>query len=560
MAGPIDRRSFLARSAAVGAGLAAAGSSGGILAACGSSSASSSSSSGTGTHPNGISNATPKPGGHVIFGTEAEEKGFSPTQGTFDETGILYARTVFDPLAILSADGTVLPYLAESITPNADYTAWTVTLRPNITFHNGTPCDGAALLANFEAQKKSALTGPAVATIDTMQQTGPLAVTVNMSSPWVPFDYYLAGGIGGQIAFIAEPNWLNATPVEQSNPIGTGPFVFQDWVPNDHFTATKNPHYWRAGLPYLDSITYKPIPDAQQLFNSLEVGNVDMIHTSNAQVTGELKANSSYGYVDDATHIVGEPDMGCLLLNHSKPPFDNPKVRQAAAMAISSEEYVKVIDTGGVNSTSNGPFVPGSPYYAPTGYPTPNPSKAAQLVAEVRQETGRPVTLTIGHVPDANTTKIAQFLQQQLQNAGMQVTLTPVQQASIINDALLGTFESLVWRQFGAVDPDLNYIFWSPTQINSVFSINMARNTDPNMEAALIKGRQSSNPADRAAAYQQVASLMGADIPYVWFDRTVWAIGANAKVQNWNNPTAPDGTKAYGMIVGVVWPTQIWVG
>ncbi|HXW38893.1 MAG TPA: ABC transporter substrate-binding protein, partial [Acidimicrobiales bacterium] len=215
----IDRRSFLARSAAVGAGLAAAGSSGGLLSACGSSSAST-----PGSHGNGISNATPKPGGSLVFGTEAEEKGFSPTLGTFDTTGILYARTVFDPLAIIGADGTtVVPYLAQSITPNADYTVWTVTLRPNVVFHNGTPCDGAALAANFEAQKASILTGPAVATIDTIAQSGPLSVAVTMSSPWVPFDYYLAGGIGGQIAFIAEPNWLNSQ--SQTNPIGTGPFV-----------------------------------------------------------------------------------------------------------------------------------------------------------------------------------------------------------------------------------------------------------------------------------------------------------------------------------------------
>jgi peptide/nickel transport system substrate-binding protein len=550
----IDRRSFLARGAAVGAGLAAAGSSGGLLAACSSGSGSSPSSSAA--KGNGVSSATPKSGGQLIFGTEAEEKGFSTTLGTFDTTGILYARTVFDPLAIIAADGTVLPYLAQSITPNADYTVWTVTVRPNVVFHNGTPCDGAAVAANFAAQKASALTGPAVTTIDSINQTGALEVTVNMSSPWVPFDYYLAGGIGGQIAFIAEPNWLNS--MSQTNPIGTGPFVFQDWTPNDHFTATKNPHYWRPGLPYLDTITYKPIPDAQQLYNSLETGNVDIIHTSNAQVTGELNS-SSFSFVNDSQHVAGEPDMGCLLLNLSKAPFDNLKVRQAAAMSVSSAEYVKVLDAGGLNPTSNGPFVSGSPFFGPTGYPTPNPAQAKALVQQVMHDTGQPVTVTIGHVPDANTTKIAEFIQQQFQNAGMKATLTPVQQASLINDALLGTFECLVWRQFGAVDPDLNYIFWSPTQINSVFSINMAHNTDPAMQTALINGRQSANPADRAAAYQKVGTLMGSDIPYIWLDRAVWSIGAQSKVQNFNNPTAPDGGKAFGMITGAVWPTQTWI-
>ncbi len=144
MAERIDRRSFLARGAVTGAGIVAIGASGGILDAC-SSGSSSPTSTGTGSHPNGVSTAAPKTGGKLIFGVEAEEKGFDPTTGTFDTTGILYARTVFDPLAIIGADGTVQPYLAQSITPNPDYTVWTVTMRPGIVFHDGTPCDGAAV-------------------------------------------------------------------------------------------------------------------------------------------------------------------------------------------------------------------------------------------------------------------------------------------------------------------------------------------------------------------------------------------------------------------------------
>ncbi len=554
MSDRIDRRSFLARGAATGVGIAALGSSGGLLAAC---SSGSSGGSGGGSHPNGVTSATPKLGGSLIFGTEAEEKGFSTTQGTFDTTGILYARTVFDPLAILAADGSVQPYLAQSITPNADYTVWTITMRPNLMFHNNTPCDAAAVAANFNQQKSSGLTGPAVTTIDTISVTGPLTVSVKMKSAWVPFDYYLAGGIGGQIAFIAEPNWLASG--SQTSPIGTGPFVFQSWTPNDHFTATKNPHYWRSGYPYLDSITYKPIPDSNQLLASLMSGSVDIIHTSTSDVTKSLRADSSLGYIDDSQKVAGEPDMGCVLLNLSQAPFDNLTVRQAAAMAISSSQYVSVIDSG-VNPTSNGPFVPGSPYYlSDNGYPSYDPSKATQLVQQVVHQTGHPVAFTLNHVPDPTTTKIAEYLQSKFQAVGMQVTLSPVEQAQLINIALLGKFEAQVWRQFGAIDPDLNYIFWSPTQINSAFSINMARNTDPQMETALIQGRQSAQQSARVAAYQQVNRRISADIPYLWTDRAVWSIGAQPKVQNFNNPTTPAGKPAFGFITGAVWPTQIWL-
>ncbi len=557
MADPIDRRSFLARGAVAGAGVALAGAAGGMLAGCGSSSSSSGSgASGTGSHPNGISSAKPKTGGSLIVGTEAEEKGFSTTLGTFDETGVLYARTVFDPLMILDANGTPQPYLAQSVTANADYTQWTITLRPNVLFHNGTPCDANALRTNFQLFKQSALTGPAITTIQGVNVTGPLTVTIDMSSPWVPFDYYLTGGIGGQIAYVSEPNWL-ATQ-SQTNPIGTGPFVFQSWTPNDHFTATKNPHYWRPGLPYLDSITYKPIPDSTQLYQSLASGAVDIINSSSSEVHGPLLSNTSYGLVTDATHIAGEPDMDCMLLNLSTPPFNNLKARQAAAMALSSAEYVKVINQN-LNPTSNGPFAKGSPYWlADNSYPTPDPTKATQLVKEL-QQSGQSVTLTLGQTPDPSTTKIAEFVQSQWNNVGFKVSLQPVQQADIINDALLGKFQALTWRQFGAVNPDMNYIFWSPTQITPSFSIDMSRNTDPAMQAALLKGRQSTSKADQIAAYQQVNRLMGKDIPYVWAGQTVWCCGASPKVQNFNNPTTPGGKPAFGFITGAIWPTQIWL-
>jgi len=552
----IDRRSFLAKSAVAGAGLAIATTSGGMLAACGSSDSGSSSSDST--QPNGVSTAPPKRGGQLVFGVDAEEKGFSPTLGTFDEVGIMYARTVFDTLLILDGDGAPQPNLAQSVTSNSDGTVWIITMRPNVTFHNGAPCDGAAVAANFKAHQDSLLTGPALGPVQSVVVTSPMVVTITMKTPWVPFNYYLCGGIGSQFAFIAEPGWLNTK--SETNPIGTGPFVFEEWVPNSHFTATRNPHYWRSGMPYLDSITFKPIPDSQQLVASLQSGSVDIIHTSSASSITTLRSEKSLAYADDSKNIAGEPDMGLMMLNMSKPPFNNLKVRQAAAYAISSKQYTEVID-GGATETSNGAFTSTSPYYlADNGYPVYNVAKAKQLVSEVVAATGAPVSLTLGHTPDPKGSQIGQYLQQQLETVGMKVTLNPILQDSIINVALQGNFEALTWRQFGAVNPDLNYIFWTPTNANTpLFSINMARNADPAMQTALLQGRQSTDKATQTEAYQQVNRLLSSDLPYIWYSRIVWAVSAKDKVQNFNNPKTPAGSAAFGLIGGAIWPQQIWL-
>ena len=118
-----DRRSFLAGGVALGAGLVALESASGWAGA----------SLTNGPGRNGISTATPKRGGSIVFGMDTEEGGFDPTTARWDEGGFLYGRTVFDPIAIVTAAGKVEPYLAQSITSNPDFTVFTITLRPNIS-------------------------------------------------------------------------------------------------------------------------------------------------------------------------------------------------------------------------------------------------------------------------------------------------------------------------------------------------------------------------------------------------------------------------------------------
>ncbi|HVC70722.1 MAG TPA: ABC transporter substrate-binding protein [Acidimicrobiales bacterium] len=559
----IDRRSFLARGALGAAGVAAAGTgAGGLLAACssgpGSGSPGASKPSGS---RNGITSATPKKGGSLTFGVEAEEQGFDPATGRFDETGVLYARTVFDPLTIVAEDGSVQPYLAKSVTPNESYDVWTIGVRPGVKFHDGTDCDAAAIAGSIE----HFLTGelgitltPSLKKVGGITVTDPNTVTINLIQPWVPFPTYLTGGIGGQGGYIVAPSMI-ADKNGGSNPVGTGPFIFDKWVPNDHFSSKRNPNYWRTGLPYLDEITYKPIVDADSRSSALKAGTIDIMHNDVPEVILQYRDDTSFGYVDDSQHVVGEPDMNFVMLNLSMAPMDNIKVRTAMAMSVNSKQFSTVVDKG-VNAPTNQPFVAGSPYYATdSGYPAYNPSGAKALVDEVARETGSPVSFTLISTTSGSSIKAAQFLQQQFQTAGMQVTLQQVQQADEINDALAGKFQAVEWRQFAAVDPDLNYLWWSPTEIFGSINPNFAQNKDPKIETLLQQGRQSTDPTVRAKAYQQIAQQLNKDLPYIWNDRATWAIVANSKVQNFNNPVTPDNAKAYGMIVGTIWTPQIWL-
>ena len=210
----------------------------------------------------------------------------------------------------------------------------------------------------------------------------------------MPFPFYLAGGIGGQIAYVVGA--VHAVqPQRHLHPVGTGPFVFKEWIPNDHFTATANPNYWRKGMPYLSQITFKPIPDEQARAEALKSGTIDLMITDTPQIITQFRGNNSYAYIDDSTHVAGEPDMNCVQLNCLAKPFNDPNVRRAAAMAINRQQYAKVIDAG-VLPVSNGLFVPGSPYYSTTHTRPTTRARPSKLVKAAAKANGGPISFSYG--------------------------------------------------------------------------------------------------------------------------------------------------------------------
>jgi peptide/nickel transport system substrate-binding protein len=539
-----DRRSFLAGGVALGAGMAAFGSSSEWAGA----------SLTNGPGRNGISSAKPKRGGTITFGMDTEEGGFDPTSARWDEGGFLYGRSVFDPIAIVTAAGKVEPYLARSITSNPEFTKFTITLRSGIVFHDGTPLNAAALLLNLQKQQSSPLTGPAFQNIASSQATGPLTVTVTMKQPWEPFPFALAQA---QTGYVAAPSMLNSK-TGTTNPVGTGPFIFDEWIPNSHFTAKANPHYWRKGLPYLSSITFKPIISPDARVQALQSGTIDIMHTNTPQSFSTFRHVNKWAYVDNSGTILGQPDVNCVMLNTAAPPFNNHTLRVAMAKASNAKRYAKIIDLG-INAPMSGLFQAGSPYYTKTAYPEPDPAGAAKLVKQIAKQTGQPVAFTLSATNNPEVERAAQFLQQEWQQAGMKVSIDIMEQNQLINNALAGKYEAVTWRQFGAVDPDLNYVWWSTTTTSGAIPLNMARNSDDRIQAALLIGRTSGDPATRIKAYQKINQYLGEDIPYLYGDRSTWAVAANPKVQNFNNPITPQGSKGIGFDAGVIWPTQIWV-
>lgn len=545
----MDRRHFLDRCIRAVAGVATLGVGAPVLLdACSTTGTANSAQAGA-----GVSSAPPRRGGSIVFGTTSEIDGFNPVTNRWDRTGIEYARTVFDPLMAVAADGSVRPYLARSVTPSDDFTVWSIELRPQITFHDGEPLT-AQVVAHHLDTFVHGLNGAGLSAVDTVSATGDLTVTVKTKTPWVPFPLYLTG----QIGYIPSPR-QQADPNGSMHPIGTGPFVFEEWVPGDHFKATRNPRYWRTGLPYLDSIEFRPITDDISRQNSLESGSIDILSTTSTQSILALRAMSSVQYIDDSHSSIGEPDMNFIMFNLDSPPLNDLRVRQAIAHATDRPLLSSTIYNS-VAPISNGPFVPGSPYYNDTGFPGFDLTKARLLVQSYEAEKG-PIDFELGSTTAPQGIAQNQVLQQMWRKAGIQTRLVEIADSTYINNFLLGHYQAYGMTQYAAPDPDANYIFWNSRYAYPIgqLAINFSRNRDPQLDAALQTGRETADPSVRAGAYKKVADRLAADLPNLWLTRAVNAVAANRRVMNFANPVLPDGSRGQALQDGAIWLGQIWV-
>ena len=225
-------------------------------------------------------------GGELTFAIEAETTDYCLPRAQLAISGIQVASAVYDTLTVPNAKGEMVPYLARSVTPSADLMTWTITLRPDVTFHDGTPLDADAVKLNldsFRGAPGAPSTGPLFAIvfkfIDDVQVVDPLTVSVVLSTPVADFAAYLysEGRLG-----ISAPAQLNAGDGCATNMIGTGPFVLDEYRQNEATVVTKNPDYWQQGFPKADQITFVPVPEGSSWVTQLQGGQIDLMHTDQA--------------------------------------------------------------------------------------------------------------------------------------------------------------------------------------------------------------------------------------------------------------------------------------
>jgi peptide/nickel transport system substrate-binding protein len=486
--------------------------------------------------PTASAASSPKPGGSVTYGLESETGGgWCPTSARLAISGIEVGAAIYDTLMVPNSKNEMVPYLAKSVEPNADYTQWKITLRDGITFHDGTPLDSAALVQNFTEYRKSTLIGAALTPISDVSATGPLEVTVTTSTPWPQFPWYLY--LDGR--FLIEAPAQLTSPDCASKLIGTGPFKLDHWTVNQELVVTKNPDYWQKDakgkqLPYLDKITFKPVAEAIQRLNSLQGGQLDIMHTSDGQQVDALRQMTSQFNV--LQQPVGRSEVRYYLLNANKAPLDDLNARKAVAMAIDRKQ-INEIRNNGAYRIADGPFdtkVIG--YLKDPGYPQYNLKEAKKLASAYKAAHNGEFSVVLEHTNDPANTQEAELIKEQLAKAGIDSTLKQDDQTAFILAAVSGNFSVLLWRQHPGDDPDAQYIWW-----NTGSTLNFGKFNDPTLQGLLDQGRTETDPAKRKQIYQDVNKRFASQVYNVWAYYADWVVGAKKNVQGLTGPPLPDG-------------------
>ncbi len=498
----------------------------------------------------------PTVGGSLVVGLSGETPSYLPGAATLAAPGFHVALALFDPLAARGADGRIHPFVAESIEPSADATEWTVTLRDGIVFHDGTALTAEVMRQIFEeylAPDTSTLSGD-LAQLTELRVDDDLTFTYVLEAPNAAFDDLLTGPVGWPFSVEACRAAGDACGEQIA---GTGPFRLVEWTRDSELVVERNPDYWRTDadgvqLPYLDRITFRPIPDDSTRWLSATSGTIDAGHTFQAQsiaLARDEDGIESYEWIGSGG--------GYTALNVLEPPLDDARIRRALRLAIDQDQLIAVSDGAGISPPLSQLWGSDSEWWSADvemAWGDTDVEEAARLVAEYAADPdrsdgeapGAPVEVTYQSGAATAIVLGAQYFQAAWSEIGVDVEIDSVDQATLISrvigsadqqPAFRGTFQASRFGTPGEGDPYtlLRGLFGDP----SVEPMNASNFTSATIADALEVLRTSTDFDERYAANEAILVEVAEQVPVIWHGAVVGTIYARSGVRGVDGWTIP---------------------
>jgi peptide/nickel transport system substrate-binding protein len=431
----------------------------------------------------------------------------------FDVTNSAFKPIFFDAPIRINDEGEFEPWLAERWEESEDGLSITLYMRQGIQFHNGREVTADDVVWSLEHAFDEE---PGHHLADRFQ-TAASATKIDDYTVQVDYSEVTASKLDGIARLYLFPE--EAAETIETNPVGTGPFRFVEWTPGDQVTAVRWENYWREGLPYLDEVIIRALPDEQSRLINLRAGSIDALYGVPLVEKSALDA--------DDTMTVGQVPAGftfyAFLMNVNAEPFDNQLVRQAVQHAINRQQIADTVFYGHGEVTLV-PYPRTSWGYAEDleNYYPYDPERARELLAEAGYPDGFSTQLLVRGAGGPHLDQ-AQLAQQDLAAVGIDVELLPTELPQYWPQLFDSAF-TIVSHSTGDATVDPSGLFEGAAccrPFRNFFGIT--QNQDdwfPEYEEVIYAARASQDQEERRALYHRALEIF---FEQAWTVPTVWS-------------------------------------
>ena len=431
------------------------------------------------------------------------------------------------------------PYLAEKWEMAPDGLSLTLHLVKGAKFHDGTPITSEDVAFSIMAIKANHPFKAMYAPVSGVDTPDPYTAVIRLSKPHPAILLCMSPvlcPIMPKHVYGTDPN-IRQNPANKA-PIGSGPFKFVEWKPGDYIMLEKNKDFFIKGKPHVDRVIIKIIPDMNNRVMAVERGEVDaMPFFDSLREVKRLSGDKNLVVTNKGYAGIGSLDW--VAFNTGKKPFDDVRVRQAAAYAIDRNFFAKVIMMGLVTPSAT-PITPFSPFYTKdVNMYDVNLEKAKKLLDEAGypvKADGTRFTVTVDYAPGSPTTKMmAEYLKPQLAKVGIdaKIRISPdfgtwAERVSNYN------FDITTDNVFNWGDPviGVHRTYSSANIVKGVPFSNTQQYRNPKVDAIMEQAASEVDNEKRAKLYKEFQQIVMNDVPIYFMTTTAYHTIYNKRVGN----------------------------
>ncbi|NLK08644.1 MAG: hypothetical protein GX316_08095 [Firmicutes bacterium] len=470
----------------------------------------------------------------LIIGVEDDMVTLDPADFSHRQTESAL-RQIYEGLSTYTPEREIVFELAENIKP-LDQTTYEVKLRKDVRFHDGSPLTAQDVAFSINRLvKEGAMAGRTSERRGLLGPTKEAAavddytVHIALESPWPLFPRFIPWQM--IVPHTVGDRYITA-------PVGTGPFIYEEWVRDSHFSVVKNQNYWGTE-PALDKVVFRVIGEAPARVAALRAGEID--------IAAMVPMHEAKG-LDNDPNIELVEVMGTrshfLELNYNKPPFDDIRVRKAINYALDIETAVQLLYEGRATRIPNALSPQAFAYHEGLELYEYDPEKAQALLVEAGHPNGFEFEID---VVDAYRSR-AEIYQAMLQQVGIKAKIRTWPTLGAVRETWMGAKQKPVSEQRDAFLNDWGNASLDPFDIiipkfhsdaQGLGRGNFGGFNDPKVDALLEASLIAATEEEREAIFKQVQEIIYACVPMVFEFVTHELHGVRNHVKNWR--PSPDG-------------------